>query len=267
MAFVGGTDDFREEASYEFGNMKATVNTDEEVLNGRPPKEMCRPSTTTRSGFMESAGCGVQIITTADMALKMVLPIYAIVAHIQMASDSIGRSIPAPGQGLLTAAREVPGAAQSPLLSLEYRRGKLNETVRDIDAWWTRQLQLVKSISVDDIEGILRSLETLKACKIADAQNLWGSNFRQQDPQISPIRAALAVWGLTVDDIGVASLHGTSTKANDKNEADVINKQMTRLGRSLSHFPEISHRPSQGRRWCVDVQRRYSSLTNRYRPG
>jgi fatty acid synthase subunit alpha len=34
------------------------------------------------------------------------------------------------------------------------------------------------------------------------------------DPRISPLRRALAVWGLTADDIGVLSIHGTSTGAN-----------------------------------------------------
>jgi fatty acid synthase subunit beta len=34
------------------------------------------------------------------------------------------------------------------------------------------------------------------------------------DPRISPLRRALAVWGLTADDIGVLSIHGTSTVAN-----------------------------------------------------
>lgn len=235
MAFVGAADDFREESSYEFGNMKATVNTEEELGQGRVPSEMCRPSTTTRNGFMESAGCGIQIITTADMALKMGLPIHAIVAYTQMSSDRIGRSVPAPGQGVLTAAREAPEAAQSPLLDIEYCRQKLNESIQEIDEWWTRQLQVVKGLPADDMDTILQSLGRLKDCKISDAQSLWGSNFRQQDPHIAPMRAALAVWGLTVDDIGVASLHGTSTKANDKNEASVINQQMTKLGRSLSN--------------------------------
>jgi fatty acid synthase subunit alpha, fungi type len=34
------------------------------------------------------------------------------------------------------------------------------------------------------------------------------------DPSIAPLRRALAVWGLTADDIGVVSIHGTSTVAN-----------------------------------------------------
>lgn len=39
------------------------------------------------------------------------------------------------------------------------------------------------------------------------------------DPHISPLHWALAVWGLTVDDIGVLSIHGTSTGANVSVEA------------------------------------------------
>lgn len=52
------------------------------------------------------------------------------------------------------------------------------------------------------------------------------------DPTVAPLRRALAVWGLTIDDIGVASFHGTSTKANDKNESSVFNHQFSHLGRT-----------------------------------
>ena len=34
------------------------------------------------------------------------------------------------------------------------------------------------------------------------------------DLRIAPLRRTLAVWGLTADDIGVLSIHGTSTGAN-----------------------------------------------------
>jgi fatty acid synthase subunit alpha len=64
-----------------------------------------------------------------------------------------------------------------------------------------------------------------------EALNAWGNDFWKQDPRIAPLRGALAVWGLTIDDLGVASFHGTSTKANDKNESDAINKMMMHLGR------------------------------------
>ncbi|THC93898.1 hypothetical protein EYZ11_006616 [Aspergillus tanneri] len=233
MAVVGGTDDFQEEMSYEFANMKATSSTVDELSKGRLPKEMSRPSTTSRSGFTESAGCGIQIITTAELALEMGLPIYSIVAHTQMAGDRIGRSVPAPGQGVLTAARESPDARnQSPLLDLEYRRQQLEETREQIQKERTVRLQEMKHHTGDDIERQLQEVETITSCKIRDAQSLWGMDLRRQLPQLSPLRAALAVWGLRIDDIEVATLHGTSTKANDLNEATVIQMQMTHLGRS-----------------------------------
>jgi fatty acid synthase subunit alpha len=64
-----------------------------------------------------------------------------------------------------------------------------------------------------------------------DALNSLGNNFWKKDPQIAPLRGALATWGLTIDDLDVASFHGTSTVANDKNESDVICQQMRHLGR------------------------------------
>ncbi|KAJ1720115.1 fatty acid synthase alpha subunit Lsd1, partial [Coemansia erecta] len=45
----------------------------------------------------------------------------------------------------------------------------------------------------------------------------------------------LAVWGLTADDIGLASFHGTSTAANDKNESDVLNTKLKHIGRTPGH--------------------------------
>ncbi|KAK5006770.1 3-oxoacyl-[acyl-carrier-protein] synthase, partial [Elasticomyces elasticus] len=64
-----------------------------------------------------------------------------------------------------------------------------------------------------------------------DALNSLGNSFWKQDPRIAPLRGALATWGLTIDDLDVASFHGTSTVANDKNESDVICQQMKHLGR------------------------------------
>jgi fatty acid synthase subunit alpha len=64
-----------------------------------------------------------------------------------------------------------------------------------------------------------------------DVLNSLGNNFWKQDPAIAPLRGALATWGLTIDDLGIASFHGTSTVANDKNESSVICQQMEHLGR------------------------------------
>jgi 3-oxoacyl-(acyl-carrier-protein) synthase len=47
---AGGFDDLCEEGSYEFGNMKATSNSETELAMGREPTEMSRPTTTTRAG-------------------------------------------------------------------------------------------------------------------------------------------------------------------------------------------------------------------------
>ncbi|EEA23599.1 hypothetical protein EYB25_006321 [Talaromyces marneffei] len=226
VAIVGGYDDFQEEASYEFAMMKATVSSEEELAKGRRPEEMSRPSTTTRSGFVESAGCGVQIVMNAELAIKMALPIYAVVAYSQIAADQNGRSIPAPGQGILTAARERPDRHESKLLDLSYRRKLFDEDIAAIDKWWQE-----KSQTPGMSESDLNEIQAAARSKIKQAQYMWGNEIRSQDPLISPMRAALATWGLTVDDIQAASMHGTSTKANDTNEAQVINQQMKHLGR------------------------------------
>ena len=42
------------------------------------------------------------------------------------------------------------------------------------------------------------------------------------DPTIAPLRRALAVWGLTADDIGVVSIHGTSTVANVRSSSSRV---------------------------------------------
>ena len=159
VCIVGGADSFNQEIAAEFGNMKATSDPGAEAARGRVPKEMSRPNTSTRNGFVESEGCGIQILTTAKLALEMGLPIHGIIASASTATDKIGRSIPAPGQGILVNARE-------------------------------------------------------------DSTSL-----------VAPLRRALAIWGLTIDDVDVATMHGTSTRANDKNESDILCKQFRHLGR------------------------------------
>jgi len=52
------------------------------------------------------------------------------------------------------------------------------------------------------------------------------------DPRVAPLRRALAVWGLTADDIGVLSIHGTSTGANEKNETRIWNDVFTSIART-----------------------------------
>ena len=79
MAMVGGVDNFHEDESFAFSTMKATVDTAEQFAQGRTPQEMSRPTAKTRAGFVESQGCGVQLICSAEVAVEMGLPIYGIV--------------------------------------------------------------------------------------------------------------------------------------------------------------------------------------------
>lgn len=59
LAFVGGYDDIQEEMSYELANMKATSNARNQFNRARLPSGISRPNTSSRSGFVESAGIGV----------------------------------------------------------------------------------------------------------------------------------------------------------------------------------------------------------------
>ena len=243
VCFVGGFDDFQEEGSYEFANMKATSNAEDEMAHGRTPKEMSRPTTTTRNGFMESQGCGMQVIMSAQLALDMGVPIYGILGLTATATDKIGRSVPAPGQGVLTTARENASKFPSPLLDIKYRKRQLDLRRSQIKQWQESELlylqdeiAAMKSQGGEFDESEYMQERAQHIAKEAtrqekEAMNSLGNAFWKRDPQIAPLRGALATWGLAIDDLDVASFHGTSTVANDKNESEVICKQMQHLGR------------------------------------
>ncbi|KAH6654700.1 hypothetical protein BKA67DRAFT_566038 [Truncatella angustata] len=259
MCLVGGVDDLAEEEAYNFSAMKATVNSREQLKMGRLPHEMSRPMSETRAGFVESHGCGMQLICTADIALKMGLPIYAVIASSTMASDGIGRSVPAPGQGILTNARESPNASHSPWLDVRFRRACMDDFVAGHsaernystpssslspntpsteattpDSNWSLEPKATLIPSILDDNAVTKWATPMNPRRAAKL--LYGDDLRRLEPGISPLRAALAVWGLGVDDIDMVSMHGTSTKGNDKNEAHVIQQQMQHLGRSQSRL-------------------------------
>eukprot|EP00668_Euglena_longa_P007013 GGOE01008376.1.p1 GENE.GGOE01008376.1~~GGOE01008376.1.p1 ORF type:complete len:4141 (-),score=1338.09 GGOE01008376.1:1069-11655(-) len=251
IVVVGGVDDFQEEGSQEFANMGATSNSLEEFAHGRTPAEMSRPTTTTRAGFMEAQGAGTQILTTATLAIQMGLPIYGIVAFTNTATDREGRSIPAPGQGILTSAREkqvVPGVSSAPELSLAFRRRQLDRVRRHIKRWADEEAEgLQQEVAeakatdpaLDEVQYVAERLATLQRGirrQESAALATWGNHFFVGNPAIAPLRGALAVWGLTADDVGVASFHGTSTQANDLNESEVVNLQMRHLGRTKGNL-------------------------------
>lgn len=247
ICMVGGYDDFQEEGSYEFANMNATSNTVDEFAHGRTPREMSRPTTTSRNGFMEAQGSGIQVIMNADLAIKMGVPIYAVLAMTATATDKIGRSVPAPGKGILTTAREHHGDLKypSPTLNIKYRSKQLKKRLQQIKSWEEGELEYLndevelakeeygaefseKDFLRERTEEIYREVKR----QISDSKRQWGNEFYKSDPRIAPLRGALATFNLTIDDLGVASFHGTSTKANDKNESATINQMMKHLGRA-----------------------------------
>ncbi|KAF1805804.1 fatty acid synthase [Mucor lusitanicus] len=247
IMIAGSSEETTEESSYEFANMKATSSAVEEFAKGRTPSEMSRPTTTTRNGFTESHGSASHILMTASTAIEMGSPIYGIIALSNTATDKEGRSVPAPGAGILTTARETQSKRASPLMSFKYRAKQIKARRAQIKAWVESEyedlqdeLQELKAsgelADEEDVQAWLQGRTTFieQQAKRQDKEALatFQHQFFQNDPSIAPIRGALAVYGLTIDDIGVASFHGTSTKANDKNESRVVNTQMKHLGRS-----------------------------------
>mmetsp|Transcript_40375 Transcript_40375/g.65442 ORF Transcript_40375/g.65442 Transcript_40375/m.65442 type:complete len:728 (+) Transcript_40375:9792-11975(+) len=245
VVIIGAADDFTEEGSYEFASMQATNNSEQDTANGRKPAEHSRPMTTTRNGFVEAQGAGVQILMSADLAIKMGVPIYAVVALTNTATDKEGRSVPAPGQGILTTGKEKRENGQvSPLLDLEYRRTQLNFGREQIAQWKERELAALRSQgeailqekgheAADHFLNSRIKFVNREALRMEKSQlQLWGHDFYRNDPSIAPLRGALSVFGLTPDDVGLASMHGTSTKANDRNEPEVLQKKMAHLGRT-----------------------------------
>ncbi|KAM3160792.1 Fatty acid synthase subunit alpha [Lachancea thermotolerans] len=231
VCIAGGYDDLEGHVSHEFGNMGATVNSDKELQSGRDPREMCRPATSTRAGFLEAHGAGIQVLMSAEVAIEMGVPIYGIVAMTSTASDKIGRSLPAPGKGILTCARQQPRArsARSAKLDARYRKRQLQARLREIDDWAQNELA-AGAPDVGPAEA--RLVQQLAHRQAADAKKHWGNYFWHDDPRVSPLQGALATFGLTVDDLTVASCHGTSTKANELNESQILDTIMQHLGRT-----------------------------------
>ncbi|GLB40343.1 putative protein with domain of unknown function (DUF1729) [Lyophyllum shimeji] len=242
VMIAGGFDDISEEGSYEFANMKATSNAETEFAMGREPTEMSRPATTSRAGFMEAQGTGVHIIMNAKTALELGAPIRGILAFTSTSTDKAGRSVPAPGKGALTVAREVPSKHPLPILDVAYRSRQLAFRRTQISQWLSHEhAQLQEELDFRKAQGEtideeyfssrVSNIEKEAAQQEKDALAMYGM-LEGSDPRIAPLRRALAVWGLTADDIGVLSIHGTSTNANEENETKIWNDIFTTISRT-----------------------------------
>ncbi|KAG6910835.1 hypothetical protein DXG01_007150 [Tephrocybe rancida] len=242
VMIAGGFDDISEEGSYEFANMKATSNAESEFAMGREPTEMSRPATTSRAGFMEAQGTGVHIIMNAKTALELGAPIRGVLAFTSTSTDKAGRSVPAPGRGALTVAREVASKHPLPILDVAYRSRQLAFRRTQISQWLTHehaQLQEElafrktqgESIEADYFASRVANIEKEAGQQEKDALAMYGM-LEGSDPRVAPLRRALAIWGLTADDIGVLSIHGTSTNANEENETKIWNDIFKTISRT-----------------------------------
>ncbi|BBX95773.1 type I polyketide synthase [Mycobacterium lacus] len=112
LVVAGGLDDLTLEAIIGFGDMAATADT--EMMRGRgiSDSKFSRPNDRRRLGFVEAQGGGTILLARGDLALKMGLPVLAVVAFAQSFGDGVHTSIPAPGLGALGAGR---GGKDSPL--------------------------------------------------------------------------------------------------------------------------------------------------------
>jgi fatty acid synthase len=95
-----------------FADMNATANADEMRARGLEPDEFSRANDVRRRGFVEAQGGGTMLLARADVALRLGLPVRAVVGYAASFSDGIQKSIPAPGLGAIAC---VLGKERSPL--------------------------------------------------------------------------------------------------------------------------------------------------------
>lgn len=112
LVVTGGLDDLTLEAIIGFGDMAATADTAMMRGRGIDDSKFSRPNDRRRLGFVEAQGGGTILLARGDLALKMGLPVLAVVAYAQSFGDGVHTSIPAPGLGALGAGR---GGTDSPL--------------------------------------------------------------------------------------------------------------------------------------------------------
>lgn len=143
--------------------------------------------------------------------------------------------------GALSIAREVPSKHPLPILDINYRSRQVDFRRKQISDWMNlendqirEELQAANAQGEVDEEYFatrLADIEREGARQEKEAMATYGM-LEGSDPRIAPLRRALAVWGLTPDDLGVLSIHGTSTGANERNETHIWNDVFTQISRT-----------------------------------
>ncbi len=105
LVVAGGFDDMTLEAVIGFGDMAATADTEVMRAKGISDSKFSRANDRRRLGFLEAQGGGTILLARGDLAVKMGLPVLAVVAYAQSFGDGVHTSIPAPGLGALGAGR------------------------------------------------------------------------------------------------------------------------------------------------------------------
>lgn len=111
-----------------------------------------------------------------------------------------------------------------PILDVAYRARQIDFRRTQISQWLTHEHSQLREETefrksqgeaVDDeyFSSRVADIESEAKRQEKDAIAMYGM-LEGTDARISPMRRALAVWGLGGDDIGVLSIHGTSTGAN-----------------------------------------------------
>ena len=105
LVVAGGFDDLTLEAIIGFGDMAATADTETMRAKGISDSKFSRANDRRRLGFVEAQGGGTILLARGDLAVRMGLPVLAVVAYAQSFADGVHTSIPAPGLGALGAGR------------------------------------------------------------------------------------------------------------------------------------------------------------------
>lgn len=124
----------------------------------------------------------------------------------------------------MSIAREISSTQPLPILDLAYRARQLAFRRTQISQWLQNERDMLRNevefrktqgqgTDEDFFASRVANIEREAVRQEKDALAVYGM-LEGSDERIAPMRRALAVWGLTADDIGVLSIHGTSTGAN-----------------------------------------------------
>ncbi len=143
----------------------------------------------------------------------------------------------------------MPSNRPLPILDITYRSRQLTFRRQQITQWLSNEhAQLQNEIEFrknggeeipdDYVPSRVADIEAEAARQEKDALAMYGM-LEGSDPRIAPLRRALAVWGLTADDIGVLSIHGTSTNANVSGKVSwVVTRLIILTGRERDEYLE-----------------------------